>query len=97
MYMHSCTCLKINTQVFSIFCLFFQISIYAFSVFFVFAVTISLFPAVVSNIQSTAPDPKDSIWTGQFKNARFINSEQIYMYMHVHVYLEANIDCGYKM
>ena len=42
-----------------------QIWVYATSVFLVFTVTISLFPAVLSSIKSTSPDAEASPWTGE--------------------------------
>ena len=39
----------------------------------VFAVTISLFPAVISNIKSTAPYPNETVWTSIVKYTYIIN------------------------
>ena len=44
-----------------------QIWVHAVSVFMVFGVSLSLFPAVVGIIESTVPNPKASHWTGEFK------------------------------
>jgi equilibrative nucleoside transporter 1/2/3 len=49
--------------------IFLSISVYAFSVFMVFTVTISLFPAVISSIKSTVKYPSASIWTGKLFDA----------------------------
>jgi hypothetical protein len=38
---------------------------YAVSVYLVFTVTISLFPAVISQVVSSAPNPSHSSWTGE--------------------------------
>ncbi|CAI8048454.1 Equilibrative nucleoside transporter 1 [Geodia barretti] len=39
---------------------------YAVSVYLVFTVTISLFPAVISQVVSSAPNPSHSSWTGVY-------------------------------
>ena len=41
-----------------------EIWVHALSVFMVFTVTLSLFPAVISIIESTVPNSKASHWTG---------------------------------
>ena len=45
-----------------------QIWVYAVSVFMVLGVTLSLFPSVISIIESTVPNPKASHWTGQCRS-----------------------------
>lgn len=42
-----------------------QIWVHAVSVFLVLGVTLSLFPSVISIIESTVPNPKASHWTGE--------------------------------
>ena len=42
-----------------------QIWVHAVSVFLVFGVSLSVFPAVVGIIESTVPNPKASDWTGK--------------------------------
>lgn len=42
-----------------------QVSWYAVSVYLVFTVTISLFPAVISQVVSSAPTPSSSDWTSE--------------------------------
>ncbi len=37
---------------------------YGLSVFLVFAVSIGVFPGVISNTQSTVKEPQASLWTG---------------------------------
>lgn len=42
-----------------------QVFWYAVSVYLVFTVTISLFPAVISQVVSSAPTPTSSGWTSE--------------------------------
>ena len=50
-----------------------QIWVYAVSVFLVLGVTLSLFPSVISIIESTVPNPKASNWTGEHRSVLLLD------------------------
>ena len=59
-----------------------QVLWYAVSVYLVFTVTISLFPAVISQVVSSAPTPTSSGWTSEFLHTLSLSYYNNYLYSH---------------